>query len=87
MTNSGWDDVIMCVAIVLVGGISACSVIREHIMARRNIQHPADVDAVAEHGLGKDIWTVPFNSITTLLHVRFSLYLLPEKKLIMTDLL
>jgi len=31
-----------------------------------------DTLTVADHGLGKDIWTVPFSSITTLLHVRAS---------------
>ena len=30
----------------------------------------ADLLAVADNGLGKDIWTVPHSSITTLLHVR-----------------
>jgi hypothetical protein len=30
----------------------------------------ANLLAVADNGLGKDIWTVPHSSITTLLHVR-----------------
>ena len=32
----------------------------------------ADLLAVADNGLGKDIWTVPHSSITTLLHVRIA---------------
>lgn len=68
--NLGADDICIMVALVLIGGISGCAFIRKHKQESEMAQSMANVPAVADHGLGKDIWTVPFSSITTLLHVR-----------------
>lgn len=70
----GWDDAVITLAVLEVIPLSVLSVVRKSptcVYELRHWQWLTHSLPVANYGLGKDIWTVPFENITSILKIYY----------------
>lgn len=69
----GWDDAVITVAMLEVIPLSVLSVICTYcnVSVVNEPDNKTDIKPVADLGLGQDIWTVPFENITSILKVYY----------------
>ena len=68
----GWDDAVMTIAVLEVIPLTVFSVIcKQCYNVHWSTKRADQCIAVANLGLGKDIWTVPFGNITNILKVYY----------------